>query len=238
MVPTYFRRDSGIECFNGLCGFALLFLLILLPSSPSGSAVIPQAPAIRIRNGSAIWFASSVIRGRCYGGTERCMTASAIESRSPRCRSGKARCIERRAARRRGASPRQARAAVRDHAGHGRLRLFADPQRDRSGAVDAQARGSRARRLALPAVMARGKSLAFRAWSPDDRLMLGPLGILEPSPAAAELIPDIMLVPLAAFDAAGAPHRLWRRTLRLHAGAFAQGEGHHGHRHSRLPCSK
>src|SRR5450755_2675455 len=61
-------------------------------------------------------------------------------------------------------------------------------------------------RLALPAVMARGKSLAFRAWSPDDRLMLGPLGILEPSPAAAELIPDIMLVPLAAFDSGG--HRI------------------------------
>lgn len=61
-------------------------------------------------------------------------------------------------------------------------------------------------RLALPAVMARGKSLAFRAWSPDDRLMLGPLGIPEPSPAAAELIPDIMLVPLAAFDPLG--HRI------------------------------
>jgi 5-formyltetrahydrofolate cyclo-ligase len=61
-------------------------------------------------------------------------------------------------------------------------------------------------RLALPAVMARGKSLAFRAWSPDDRLMLGPLGIPEPSPAAAEVIPDIMLVPLAAFDRQG--HRI------------------------------
>ena len=60
--------------------------------------------------------------------------------------------------------------------------------------------------LALPAVMARGKSLAFRAWSASDRLMLGPLGILEPSPAAAEMIPDIMLVPLAAFDRAG--HRI------------------------------
>jgi len=61
-------------------------------------------------------------------------------------------------------------------------------------------------RLALPAVMARGKSLAFRAWSPNDRLMLGPLGIPEPSPAAAELIPDIMLIPLAAFDPEG--HRI------------------------------
>ena len=61
-------------------------------------------------------------------------------------------------------------------------------------------------KLALPAVLSRGKSLAFRAWSPDDRLMMGPLGILEPSPAAAELVPDIMLVPLAAFDRAG--HRI------------------------------
>jgi 5-formyltetrahydrofolate cyclo-ligase len=61
-------------------------------------------------------------------------------------------------------------------------------------------------RLALPAIVARGKSLAFRSWSPDDRLMLGPLGILEPSPAAAEVVPDVMVVPLAAFDRLG--HRI------------------------------
>jgi 5-formyltetrahydrofolate cyclo-ligase len=61
-------------------------------------------------------------------------------------------------------------------------------------------------RLALPVILARGRSLAFRAWSPGDRMVQGPLGILEPSPAAAELVPDIMLVPLAAFDRAG--HRI------------------------------
>jgi 5-formyltetrahydrofolate cyclo-ligase len=60
--------------------------------------------------------------------------------------------------------------------------------------------------LALPAITARGKSLIFRAWSANDRLMLGSLGIPEPSPAAAELVPDILLVPLAAFDRAG--HRI------------------------------
>ena len=60
--------------------------------------------------------------------------------------------------------------------------------------------------LALPAIVARGKTLAFRAWSADDRLMMGPLGILEPSPAAAEVVPDVMLVPLAAFDRLG--HRI------------------------------
>jgi len=61
-------------------------------------------------------------------------------------------------------------------------------------------------RLALPCVTARGQALIFRRWSPQDRLMLGPLGIPEPSPAEAEVIPDIMLVPLAAFDRAG--HRI------------------------------
>jgi 5-formyltetrahydrofolate cyclo-ligase len=60
--------------------------------------------------------------------------------------------------------------------------------------------------LALPSVTARGKSLVFRAWSPGDRLTLGMLGIPEPSPAAAEVVPDIMLVPLAAFDDSG--HRI------------------------------
>jgi 5-formyltetrahydrofolate cyclo-ligase len=61
-------------------------------------------------------------------------------------------------------------------------------------------------RLALPVILARGHSLSFRAWSPGDRLTLGVLGIPEPQPAAAELVPDIMLVPLAAFDRAG--HRI------------------------------
>jgi 5-formyltetrahydrofolate cyclo-ligase len=60
--------------------------------------------------------------------------------------------------------------------------------------------------LALPVITARGQSLRFRAWSPGDRLLQGSLGILEPSPGAAEIIPDIVLVPLAAFDRAG--HRI------------------------------
>lgn len=65
---------------------------------------------------------------------------------------------------------------------------------------------SQGARLGLPCVSARGQSLIFRAWAPQDRLMLGPLGIPEPSPAAGEVIPDIMLVPLAAFDRLG--HRI------------------------------
>jgi 5-formyltetrahydrofolate cyclo-ligase len=61
-------------------------------------------------------------------------------------------------------------------------------------------------RLALPVILARGHSLSFRAFAPGDRLMMGSLGIPEPSPAAAELMPAVMLVPLAAFDRTG--HRI------------------------------
>jgi 5-formyltetrahydrofolate cyclo-ligase len=60
--------------------------------------------------------------------------------------------------------------------------------------------------LALPAIMAGDQPLKFRAWSPGDLLQRGRLGILEPSADAREVIPDILLVPLAAFDRAG--HRI------------------------------
>ncbi|MHC2663563.1 5,10-methenyltetrahydrofolate synthetase [Bradyrhizobium diazoefficiens] len=85
-------------------------------------------------------------------------------------------------------------------------------------------------RLALPCVTARGQSLVFRIFHPNDRLMLGPLGIPEPSPAASEVIPDIMLTPLAAFDRLGPPHRLWCRALRLHLRSLAQDQANRRHR--------
>jgi|SRR5450631_351841 5-formyltetrahydrofolate cyclo-ligase len=60
--------------------------------------------------------------------------------------------------------------------------------------------------LALPVIAARDSPLTFRRWTPGDRLLRGPLGILEPSPDAAEIMPDLVLVPLAAFDRSG--HRI------------------------------
>jgi 5-formyltetrahydrofolate cyclo-ligase len=65
---------------------------------------------------------------------------------------------------------------------------------------------ARCAQLALPVIIARDRPLQFRAWSPGDKLVRGPLGILEPPLEAAEVIPDILLVPLAAFDRAG--HRI------------------------------
>jgi 5-formyltetrahydrofolate cyclo-ligase len=60
--------------------------------------------------------------------------------------------------------------------------------------------------LALPAIAGRGKALIMRAWSFDAPLKSGQWGIREPMPEAPEVAPDIVIVPLAAFDRAG--HRI------------------------------
>jgi 5-formyltetrahydrofolate cyclo-ligase len=63
-----------------------------------------------------------------------------------------------------------------------------------------------AARLALPAIAGRGKPLIMRAYNFGDELARGQWGIREPKPEAPEVAPDILLVPLAAFDRAG--HRI------------------------------
>ncbi len=61
-------------------------------------------------------------------------------------------------------------------------------------------------KLALPVVVGRGKPLLFRAWAFGDALDTGIWGIREPKPEAPEVEPDILIVPLAAFDRGG--HRI------------------------------
>ena len=58
-------------------------------------------------------------------------------------------------------------------------------------------------RLALPAIDGRGKPLIMRAYAFGDDLARGQWGIREPKPEAGEVAPDIVIVPLAAFDRAG-----------------------------------
>jgi len=60
--------------------------------------------------------------------------------------------------------------------------------------------------LALPVVDSKGMPLTFAEWRPGEPLMAGPHGIMQPLPHAATAAPDIVLVPLVAFDRAG--HRL------------------------------
>jgi 5-formyltetrahydrofolate cyclo-ligase len=58
-------------------------------------------------------------------------------------------------------------------------------------------------RLALPVMQGKGKPLLFRAWAPDDEMGSATWGIAEPLPSRAMLEPDVVLVPLLAFDARG-----------------------------------
>ena len=60
--------------------------------------------------------------------------------------------------------------------------------------------------LALPVVQGRGQPLIMRAYAFGDALASGQWGIREPKPEAPEVFPDILLVPLVAFDRAG--HRI------------------------------
>jgi len=59
-------------------------------------------------------------------------------------------------------------------------------------------------RLALPVIVGRGHPLIFRLWDAAASLTpAGAYGIPEPGPEAPEVIPDVVLVPLAAFDRRG-----------------------------------
>jgi 5-formyltetrahydrofolate cyclo-ligase len=60
--------------------------------------------------------------------------------------------------------------------------------------------------LALPVIQPKGHPLKFRNWAPGEPLASRLWGILEPLAEAPEIEPDILLVPLLAFDAEG--HRL------------------------------
>ncbi len=57
--------------------------------------------------------------------------------------------------------------------------------------------------LALPVMEGKGKPLQFRRWHPADPLGERAWGIREPLPSAPEVEPEVMLIPLLAFDAEG-----------------------------------
>jgi 5-formyltetrahydrofolate cyclo-ligase len=57
--------------------------------------------------------------------------------------------------------------------------------------------------LAMPVMQGKGLPLVFRAWAPGDAMDKAVWGIAEPRADKPVLEPDIVLVPLLAFDATG-----------------------------------
>ena len=55
----------------------------------------------------------------------------------------------------------------------------------------------------LPVIAAKGKPLAFRRWKPEVPLVAGRWDIPVPPADADEVIPELVIVPLLAFDRSG-----------------------------------
>ena len=58
-------------------------------------------------------------------------------------------------------------------------------------------------RMALPVMVGKGQPLVMRTWQPGDVLEPAAWGIAEPSLDKPEVVPQIVLVPLLAFDLRG-----------------------------------
>jgi 5-formyltetrahydrofolate cyclo-ligase len=98
---------------------------------------------------------------------------------------------------------------------------------------------ARGHALALPVVVKKGAPLVFRLWREGDPLLVHAFGMHEPAPTAPEVAPNVLLVPLLAFDVRG--HRLgygggfYDRTLASLAAKRAIGVAYAGQEMGTLP---
>ena len=104
----------------------------------------------------------------------------------------------------------------------------------------AHALAARGHALALPVVAAKKSPLVFRRWREGDPLIVHIFGMHEPAAAAPEIVPDVLLIPLLAFDAQGT--RLgygggfYDRTLASLKTKRAIGIAYAGQEVDELPC--
>ncbi|MBC8269934.1 MAG: 5-formyltetrahydrofolate cyclo-ligase [Rhodospirillaceae bacterium] len=57
--------------------------------------------------------------------------------------------------------------------------------------------------VALPVVVENAAPLIFRSWTPGDELVEGPLKTVQPGAQCAQVVPDVIITPLLAFDEQG-----------------------------------
>jgi len=77
------------------------------------------------------------------------------------------------------------------------------PIRDELDVMPLMERLAAAHICALPVVTAPATPLVFRRWRPGDALERGQFGVASPGASASELRPDVLLVPMLAFDRFG-----------------------------------
>jgi 5-formyltetrahydrofolate cyclo-ligase len=78
------------------------------------------------------------------------------------------------------------------------------PMRDEADVMPLlRALAARGATLALPVVPGKAVPLLFRRWAPEAPLEAGPFGTSHPLASAGTVIPDLLLVPLLAFDESG-----------------------------------
>lgn len=81
--------------------------------------------------------------------------------------------------------------------------------------------------IALPHVVSKASPMRFLRWNPGDALIEGPFGLMQPDAQAEPVRPDVLLVPLVAFDdqlmrlGQGAGH--YDRALSVLENSFAVG---------------
>lgn len=176
MVPTYFRRCSGIECFNGHRGFALSFRS---SSCAQGVQGFPLVDGNRFLANLKDDFRRGALAQRDALTPEaRANAAGRVAAQTLPLELPRGTIV----------------------AGYSPINSEFDPFPLMRALADKGAT------LALPVVIARDHALIFRVWNPDEGLVRGTYGIFQPSSDADEVDPDIVLVPLAAFDRAG--HRI------------------------------
>jgi 5-formyltetrahydrofolate cyclo-ligase len=57
--------------------------------------------------------------------------------------------------------------------------------------------------IGLPVIVRKGEPLLFRRWTPDVTLVRGSFRVMTPPADSPEVVPQLLLVPLLAFDRAG-----------------------------------
>jgi 5-formyltetrahydrofolate cyclo-ligase len=57
--------------------------------------------------------------------------------------------------------------------------------------------------VGLPVVVAKGAPLIFRTWTPETRFVPGGFKTEVPEPGAPDVVPNVLIVPLLAFDMGG-----------------------------------